>query len=409
MKRRQRSWAARATIFACLAFFLIILIGIPVVAYAGSTAAQGSIQASVFKDVADDGVWNSGDAPLISSPIGFRLLREGAFVAEKETQDGIAAFDNLPFGTYVIQEQVPDGWICASGTEQTATLDANACLAFPVFGNVQDADLEPAADKVNIQVMGVSGTKWLDVNGDGIHSADEPGLAGITIELWRDEIRLAQTTSSAEGSFSFDAPELGTYVVKEAGQPGFIPTSPSSQTVTLDEMNPRAYVEFLNTRLGSIRGTVWLDANSNGVLDETDAGTANVSLELLEASSKTRAMAVTATADSGNYEFSNLKPGTYIVRERIADNVRPVWPAEVTVVVNGGDRLTIDFMNGPTETAKENTGNDQGAAPAAPSTEETLPATGANLKWPMILALALVLIGAVAIGIGVWTRRSRQN
>ena len=78
----------------------------------------------------------------------------------------------------------------------------------------------------------ISGTKWNDVDGDGVQDNDEPGLEDWTIyfddnqngELDDDE---TSTTTDSDGNYSFTDLDPGTYIVAEELQQGWVQTFPS--------------------------------------------------------------------------------------------------------------------------------------------------------------------------------------
>jgi uncharacterized repeat protein (TIGR01451 family) len=66
----------------------------------------------------------------------------------------------------------------------------------------------------------------------------------------------------------------------------------------------------------TIAGTVYIDANNNGVQDAGEAGIANVALALTGTDTLGNPINASATTDAnGNYLFSNLPAGTYTVTE----------------------------------------------------------------------------------------------
>jgi hypothetical protein len=76
----------------------------------------------------------------------------------------------------------------------------------------------------------ISGTKFMDSNGDGVRQAAEPGLAGITIFLegncndWLDSGE-QRTTTNADGNYLFTDMAAGMYTVREVVPPGWMRTS----------------------------------------------------------------------------------------------------------------------------------------------------------------------------------------
>jgi hypothetical protein len=64
--------------------------------------------------------------------------------------------------------------------------------------------------------------------------------------------------------------------------------------------------------LGAVSGTIWNDADADGVLDGTEAGRAGVTARLLDADDLE--VANTTTNSAGEYEFTALLPGVYKVK-----------------------------------------------------------------------------------------------
>ncbi len=81
----------------------------------------------------------------------------------------------------------------------------------------------------------IRGTKFEDLDGDGIRDTDEVGLAGVTIYLDAngnqvfdaDEI---STVTDANGDYAFNDLPAGTYFVREVVSPGYIQTYPSTES-----------------------------------------------------------------------------------------------------------------------------------------------------------------------------------
>ena len=82
----------------------------------------------------------------------------------------------------------------------------------------------------------ISGTKYLDLTGNGFSSDDTP-QGGVTIDLYEVEQRLpdcrsaaaamtfvASTTTASNGTYSFTVSSPGTYYVQESVPSGYIQT-----------------------------------------------------------------------------------------------------------------------------------------------------------------------------------------
>ena len=88
----------------------------------------------------------------------------------------------------------------------------------------------------------VQGTKFSDLNGDGVRNPGEPGLAGFTIFAdtntnGRLDAGETFTVTDANGDYSLDAVPTGIATIAEVQQDGFEQTAPASTATTLIEFN----------------------------------------------------------------------------------------------------------------------------------------------------------------------------
>jgi hypothetical protein len=68
--------------------------------------------------------------------------------------------------------------------------------------------------------------------------------------------------------------------------------------------------------LGSLGGTVYLDANKNGAFDAGEAGIGGVTIQLQGVNDLGQTVVLTATSNAdGSYRFGDLRPGTYSIFE----------------------------------------------------------------------------------------------
>lgn len=188
---------------------------------------------------------------------------------------------------------------------------------------------------------GVQGYVYTDTNGNGIKDTGETGLAGVTVELTGKDGHgnpvdvMAQT--DATGSY-FIYPifvsNASGYTITEKGpvQGALGTASLSGNTgvvggpgvitgVQLPIGQPAFGLNFGQAPVAtppapaSISGTVFLDANNDGVQQQAEAGIAGVTLKLTPGN-------LTATTDAnGNYNFGNLTIGTYTLTETQPNNV----------------------------------------------------------------------------------------
>ncbi len=73
----------------------------------------------------------------------------------------------------------------------------------------------------------ICGTKWNDLNGDGIRQGGEPGLSGWTILLsYPNGPVYTSTVTDAQGNYCFTGVPCGNWLVSEVHQPGWVQMVP---------------------------------------------------------------------------------------------------------------------------------------------------------------------------------------
>ena len=177
---------------------------------------------------------------------------------------------------------------------------------------------------------------WEDLNEDGVQDEGEPGILGITVELYDcNGNPVATTTTIADGMYSFTVAP-GDYNVKfiipaemdfspiDAGMDDAVDSDADPDTgetvcITLapGENNPTVdagmYVPY-----AIIGDRVWEDLNEDGVQDEGEPGILGITVELYDCNGNP--VATTTTIADGMYSFT-VAPGDY--------NVKFIIPAEM--------------------------------------------------------------------------------
>lgn len=214
---------------------------------------------------------------------------------------------------------------------------------------------------------------WDDFDGDGRQDAGEPGLAGVSVQLWNGTKTslIAATVTNASGNYTLVAPLPGDYRIRVLLSPGDFFTgkdlaggddladsdiNPSgldagftdviaiaSNVISISSIDAGIIVFKTPTPTRTptpinIGNLVWRDANGNGV---QDAGEGGVEGALVQAWNSTKTVLYDSdyTNASGIYTVVVPTPGDY--------RIRIVLPPGITIspLDQGGDDLKDNDIN----------------------------------------------------------------
>ncbi len=189
---------------------------------------------------------------------------------------------------------------------------------------------------------------WDDLDHDGTQDAGEPGLSGVTVQLWNATKTqlIASTTTNANGNYTVVAPLPGNYRIRavlSSAQDAFSPKDAAVDDQTDSDINPTGvdtgFTDTFNLASNVISTTIydigiivfrtptptrtptpinignfiWHDLNSNGIQDAGEPGIGGVTVQLWNAA-KTVLIDSVLTNASGNYTVIAPVPGDYRIR-----------------------------------------------------------------------------------------------
>lgn len=305
----------------------------------------------VYHDRSDDGVRNQPGEEGIGG-VTLELLDasgNGTGITTTTSTEagsvGYYEFRNLTAGTYGVREVQPSGWIDGKDTpgshggtaanESAGRIDiiTGAVLGFGDDGTEYNFG--------ELLVGSISGLVHASSDGDCHFDDPEILLAGVTVDLLdaRGQV-IATTQTDANGRYRFDGLTPGEYAVREHQPTDYydggehVGTSGGVASDVGPEGDP-TYSLISEIQLGSgvdatdysfcehvgpsISGWVYHDESNDGVFHRSsEEGIGGVVIELLDANgSPTGITTVTSSGPGtiGYYEFTNLAPGKYGVRE----------------------------------------------------------------------------------------------
>jgi hypothetical protein len=281
-----------------------------------------------------------------TSPCG-----DGNAIATTTTDaNGFYSFGNLTPGSYYVSVSPPAG-MEQSGDPDFPNVDCDPGNCDNQTTSAVSVAVNEITGPINFGYDGglnIGDTVYADWNGDGTQDVTaEEGIAGVTVLLYHDldgdgavdftDVILDTQITDLNGNYLFsNVSPNGDYlvVVSETSLPvGYVQTGDPDEVGTCTVCD--ADYSLLNLAasdldgdfgyqprgLGSIGDFVWFDTDGDGVQDAGEPGISGVIVNLYEDANgdglidpATDALIGTTTTDgSGNYVFSSLADGNYIV------------------------------------------------------------------------------------------------
>lgn len=302
-----------------------------------SSMTLDSIDGAVFTDTNGNGVFDSGESGVAGRTVF--IDKDGTGKPDSNNPstttdaNGNYSFSGLAAGSYKVEEVVPSGGALTTPTSQTVTVTASGTVSAVNFGEGVPAK--------------ITGTVFLDTNGDGKLNGNEQGIAGRTVFLNNDssgqpDAQNPSTTTDSSGNFTFDNVSPGAYTVMEVLPSNITLTTPT-QTVTVTASHTSSGVVF--GERPSISGRVYSDVNLSGTFNSGDPGIGGVTVYLDQnGTGSPTGNPTQVTAADGTFAFEGLAPGSYSVREVTPRSARATSAAGPVTVV-AGQTATIDFGN----------------------------------------------------------------
>jgi len=310
----------------------------------------------VFSDTNQNGVRDANE-PGLPGVVISATDSHGIAATAVSGADGAWSICGLPETRYTVTESVPAGFqqtapfAAVQISRYLASVVSSAGGGFSVtFCNESFSNLTFG----NFPLPGsISGTKFNDANGNGLLDSGEPGVAGITINLFAGSTPSgtpqATATTGTGGAFSFPNLTAGTYTLTELLPAGYEQTTPGGDGALVVSLAPGQSIAdaLFGNRLetGTINGTKFEDVNGNGARDPGEDGLAGVTISLLNAGNIS---SETTTDASGNFSFTGLSAGTYVLSEVVPNGFHKTFPGSpgtLTVTLAAGQTASVLFGN----------------------------------------------------------------
>ena len=309
------------------------------------TPAAGSLGDLVFNDLNRNGVQDSGEPGVPGVPVALQDCNGNTVRNIVTDNNGNYNFTNLASGCYVVGFSPPSGTVFSppdQGGNDSTDSDVN-----PATGRTGQVNLAPGESNTTVDAGvttpapapgSISDFVWNDSNANGIQDPNEPGIDGINVALFScTGTRLATAVTANGGRYQFNNLTASCYRVRFVDIPDTFAASPADQggndstdsdAISFFSVTPGVFTGEtgdINLAVGQNNTTVdqglyrpaqlgdkvFRDDNGNGVQDPSEPGVADQPVTL-QTCSGTVVRSV-QTDSNGNYNFSNLIPGCYVV------------------------------------------------------------------------------------------------
>ena len=310
----------------------------------------GVIGDLVWEDANGDGIRQSNESGVAGAVV--RLLDSAYQVVRGPVTtgaNGFYEFAGLLPGDFRLWVDYPPGYLFSkrpAGADPTQNNDIDPSTGLSDWLTLASGDYRSDIDAGVYRTVAIGDLVWDDLNGDGIHQSNEPGIAGARVRLLDSAGAVIRdwTTTGASGSYQFTNLAPGNYRVWAEYPPGYLFTKSAagSDRTTDSDLNPQTGTTALlmvrsgeyrsdidvgvyrPTRFGSIGDFAWDDVNNNGVYDAGEVGRAGVTVKLFDSTGYVIQTKVTDA--SGFYTFSNLGAGSYFVEVIAPQGARITTP-----------------------------------------------------------------------------------
>jgi uncharacterized repeat protein (TIGR01451 family) len=286
----------------------------------------------VWHDLDTDGVQELGEPGVERVTINLYDGAGNLLESTSTNASGYYVFANLYPGDYFVGFIAPDGY--ALSPQDQGSSDARDSDAHPISGRTIVTTLvpgehDPTWDAGLYQLASLGDFVWHDLDTDGLQDAGEPGVEHVTVNLYDgDDNFVATTVTNDDGYYTFTNLESGDYYVEFIAPANYVlslqdqsddnaldsdahPITGQTAVTILDPGEHDPTWDAGLYQLASLGDHVWHDLDANGIQETNEPGIANVTVNLYD--DRGHSLGSTTTDASGDYAFTGLTPGDYVV------------------------------------------------------------------------------------------------
>ncbi|MFN8440445.1 MAG: SdrD B-like domain-containing protein [Caldilineaceae bacterium] len=328
--------------------------------------SAASIGDRVWSDVNGNGAQDAGEIGVANVVVTL-YHADGTPTGFSTTTDstGNFIFEQLAPGRYILEVTPPAGYAVSlpnltSDDGLDSDFDPNTHRT-PII-TVNGGEINDTIDAGLYLLGAIGSTVWEDKNANGIRESNEPLLANITVKLHDSQGNLIATTqTNGDGHYGFTGLSAGDFTIEVVLPSNYAATKAnqgSDDSLDSDILPGSLMTSIISLQAGEseftwdaglfhpavLGNTIWIDRDANGLMDEDEPGVAGIVVELYEVVNGAQTLIMTTTTDiQGNYQFTNLPPGNYVLQVVAPPNSQFTQPDQ-----SGGFNSDVDPATGQT-------------------------------------------------------------
>lgn len=347
----------------CLALMLSVLLTLCV--WQAASAESGQISGMVWVEKTADGFLGSGESGLSGVKIMLEKKDENGQMSlaasTVSAKTGDFFFASLAAGEYRLRFEAPKEYHFTRFGDGSAVLPAQGCIGSTPFFTLGEGESLNKSAGVTRSACSVSLIAFEDLNANGGRMQSEPLIRSLPVEVVFDyegeTYLVASGATDRDGEALFRDLSPATYRVRVTLPQNFV-IGPLGQKINLfyncilpseDQIGYSApftldakegvSMGIGVVRTGSLIGSVWFDANYNGLWDADEGGLTDAVITLyspsLDLSRTTQAGA------DGQYSFTGVQPGEYSLSFQLPDGMIFTYPG-VSMLSETADQASMN-------------------------------------------------------------------
>ena len=293
----------------------------------GNWTNPGALEVRTFEDINGNSVRDNNE-PVLPGVSYQANAPCGQSINGVTGPDGRILWTNRCVGPWTVTETVPPGY--ASTTPTVVNTSVSSGMTTTVMFGLWKI---PGA---------LTTTVFEDTNGNGQRDPGEPLMPNIPIQANSTCGQSINGSTGANGSLTWTERCVGSWTVIETVPAGYVPTTPTSVTTTVNPGATTTVVFGIWRTPGGLEIFKFDDKNGNG---QRDAGETPRSGVLFQGSAACGQSNSGATGVDGYLRWPNRCTGSWTITETIPIGSAPTTPSVVVATVSAGMTRTLTFGN----------------------------------------------------------------